>query len=82
MYAFSITVEDVENILAANTALRTAATPIPADAAMLFDALTTEDFAEVEEAALRGGEDLIEEQLPAAYEALRGILVRRAAQRS
>lgn len=76
--AFQITDEDVCNVLRQNwtKVADTKGLSFEAYAEVLFENLGVDDFDAIEAAALAGGDDLIEEQLPAAYEALRTILVR------
>ena len=76
--AFEITDEDVCNVLRQNwtKVADTKGLSFEAYADVLFNDLGPEDFDAIEEAALAGGDDLLEEQLPAAYEELRNILVR------
>lgn len=76
--AFQITNEDVCNVLRQNwtKVADTKGLSFEAYAEVLFEDLSPEDFGAIEAAALAGGDDIIEEQLPAAYEELRTILVR------
>lgn len=76
--AFQITDEDVCNVLRQNwtKVADTKGLSFEAYAEVLFEDLSAEDFDAIEAAALAGGDDIIDEQLPAAYEELRTILVR------
>lgn len=76
--AFQITDEDVCNVLRQNwtKVADTKGLSFEAYAEVLFEGLNIEDFDAIEAAALAGGDDIIDEQLPAAYEELRTILVR------
>jgi predicted small metal-binding protein len=74
---FEITAEDIETVLRQNAVhvADSKGIPFSAYAEVIFDEMTSEDFTCIENAALASGEDLIEEQLPAAYAALRVMLV-------
>lgn len=76
--AFQITDEDVCNVLRQNwtKVANTNGLSFEAYAEALFEDLDPEDFYAIEATALAGGDDILEEQLPAAYEELRTILVR------
>lgn len=77
-YAFEITAEDVCNVLRMNSmkVANTNGHPFESYAEDVFSELSTEDFVAIESAALSAGDDLTDDQLPAAYDELRAILVR------
>lgn len=76
--AFQITDEDICNVLRQNWSkvADTQGKSFATYAEQVFEDFSSEDFFAIEAAALAGGDDILEEQLPAAYAEIRRILVR------
>lgn len=75
--AFEITSVDVMTVLSQNESriVDMGGQSLEDYSETVFDLLGSEDFDAIESAALDGGFDLVEEQLPAAYEKLVEVLV-------